>query len=207
MNPSIPDTEFFSSVEDKMAARPPPSFRVPSPPASAPTAPELEQGPPTPEHRQFPRARLGARFEVTVGEDAAPTFRAGLDSENISVSGAFLHSTFFLPLGTRVRVRFTLPSGEEILAEAQVVREERLDRQGKGRSGMGLRFARFYGQSDVGLTRLFIGDRLAAFAEEYLRSPRAKSRQGEHERVVDALAAWELEQRYRLEDPWPPPAR
>jgi PilZ domain len=167
--------------------------------------PELEdQGADGAEHRSFPRARMSVRLDLRVGPEKSPRFQASLDSENLSVSGAFVHSTFFLPLGTEMEVRFTLEDGEEISARAQVVREERPDASGRGRSGMGLRFLEFFGQSEVALARVFVGARLRAFVESYLKTKRAKKLGSEVERVVDALAAWELMQVRQPEDPWKP---
>ncbi len=166
--------------------------------------PELEdQGADGAEHRSFPRARMAVRIELRVGTEKTPRFQASLTSENLSVSGAFLHSTFFLPMGTELDVRFELEGGEEILARAQVVREER-PASGQGRSGMGIRFLEFAGQSEVALARLFVGARLRAFVESYLKTKRAKKLGSEVDRVVDALAAWELMQVRQPEDPWRP---
>jgi len=140
-----------------------------------------------------------------VGPESDPRFSASLSSDNLSVSGAFLQSTFFLPIGTELDVRFKLNDGkEEISARAEVVREERPDASGRGRSGMGIRFLEFDGQSEVALARVFLGARLRNFVESYLKTRRAKKLQSEVDRVVDALAAWELMQVRQPEDPWRP---
>ena len=52
------------------------------------------------------------------------------------------------------------------------------------------------------IAQLFLGERLRSFAETYLASKRAKSLSSEHERVVDALAAWELQKVTSPADPW-----
>lgn len=168
--------------------------------------PELEDsGPDGDEHRRFPRAKVSLRFEVRIGPENSPRFSAAFQSDNLSVSGAFLASTFFLPLGTELEVRFRLSDGkEDITARAEVVREERQDSAGRGRSGMGIRFLEFEGQSEVALARVFLAPRLKSFVENYLKSRRAKKLQSELDRVVDALAAWELMQVRQPEDPWRP---
>jgi hypothetical protein len=154
-----------------------------------------------PEHRHFPRARIATRFEVWREEAGQRTFSATLLSHNVSISGAFLDSTFFLPLGTQLQVRFSLEEGAEpVLARAEIVREERTG--AGGRSGFGLRFVEFTGQTEVSLARLFLGMRLRTFAEEYLQSRRARSLPNELERVVDVLAAWELLKATSPGDPW-----
>jgi hypothetical protein len=121
----------------------------------------------------------------------------------VSVSGAFLESTFFLPMDTELRVRFSLEEGAApVEARARIVREERPRREGEDASGFGIRFEEFYGQTEVSLARLFLDMRLRTFAEEYLRSNRARGLPNELERVVDALAAWELLKANNPTDTW-----
>ncbi|AGC44362.1 hypothetical protein MYSTI_03046 [Myxococcus stipitatus DSM 14675] len=166
--------------------------------------PVIERNQGEPEHREFPRAQLTTRFEVWVDDDAGGRrFSASLASVNVSVSGAFLESTFYLPLGTVLGVSFILePGASPVRARAEIVREERSDGP-EGRSGFGIRFLDFSGQTEVALARLFVGARLRAFAEDYLRSQRARSLPNELERVVDVLSAWELLKATSTEaDPW-----
>lgn len=175
----------------RMAAPPPPLVEV---------ADDAE-----PEHRRFPRARLTVPFDlVIVGEDGEPRFSARLRSVNLSVSGAFLDSTFFLPMGTQLHATFQLEGdGPAIEASAQIVRQELPDPvSGRGRSGFALRFLEFFGRTEVTLAKLFVGEHLRAFAEEYLESERAKSLGSELDRVVDALAAWELQKVTTNRDLW-----
>jgi hypothetical protein len=154
-----------------------------------------------PEHRHFPRARLATRFELWRDEGGKRTFSASFTSQNVSVSGAFLESTFFMPMGTELNARFSLEEGAEpVLARAQIVREERNGPE--GRSGFGIRFIEFSGQTEVSLARLFLGMRLREFVEEYLQSRRARSLPNELERAVDVLAAWELLKATSPGDPW-----
>jgi hypothetical protein len=154
-----------------------------------------------PEHRHFPRARLATRFELWREEGGERTFAASFTSVNVSVSGAFLESTFFMPMGTELNVRFSLEEGAEpVLARAQIVREERAG--SNARSGFGIRFMEFSGQTEVSLARLFLGMRLREFVEQYLQSRRARSLPNELERAVDVLAAWELLKATSPGDPW-----
>jgi hypothetical protein len=100
-------------------------------------------------------------------------------------------------------VRFSLEEGAEpVLARAEIVREERAG--SGGRSGFGIRFVEFTGQSEVSLARLFLAERLTAFADSYLQSRRAKAMGNELDRVIDALAAWELQKVTAADgdDPW-----
>ncbi|XXF75834.1 PilZ domain-containing protein [Myxococcaceae bacterium GXIMD 01537] len=156
-----------------------------------------------PEHRHFPRAGVSTRAELWMDDDeGGRRFTASLQTANVSISGAFVESTFFLPVGTELNVRFSLEEGREpVQARAQIVREERADGPG-GRTGFGLRFVEFTGQTEVSLARLFLGARLRAFAEEYMQSRRSRSLPNELERVVDVLAAWELLKATTPGDPW-----
>ncbi len=155
------------------------------------------------EHRQFPRARLAVRFNAWIGEGEDRTFEATFLSSNLSVSGAFLESSFFLPMNTEMRVSFELDEDEDpVQARAQIVREERSDRGSDGRTGFGIRFVEFFAQSEVTLAKLFLGQQLREFAEGYLSSKRAKSLSNEIDRVIDALAAWELQKVTSPNDTW-----
>jgi hypothetical protein len=139
---------------------------------------------------------------VWIGEGTDRRFSATLGSENLSVSGAFVESTFFLPVGTELMVRFELePKGPPVEARAEVLRQERSEDR-SGRSGMGLRFLEFYKQTEVTLARLFLGEQLRRFAEGYLQTARTRAIESELDRVVDALAAWELLKVTAPADPW-----
>jgi len=177
-------------------------LRGEAPPASLPGGIQLDTSAPGPEHRSFPRARLRVPFRVWIGEGADRRFSATLGSENLSVSGAFLESTFFLRVGTEIMVRFELePKGPPVEARAEVLRQERTEER-TGRSGMGLRFLEFFKQTEVTLARLFLGEQLRRFAEGYLQTARTRAIESELDRVVDALAAWELLKVTAPADPW-----
>lgn len=226
--PAAPRTEDAPRPEPARAAQPParvePSRRpiptvTPSRPApglpgrapapAAPAAPRsffspiIEMGKQEElEHRHFPRARLATNFELWIDEEGDRRFTATLRSANVSVGGAFLESTFFLPMDTELRVRFSLEAGgAPVEARARIVREERPLREDEP-TGFGIRFEEFYGQTEVSLARLFLDTRLRTFAEEYLRSNRARGLPNELERVVDALAAWELLKANNPTDSW-----
>lgn len=179
-----------------------PATKLPGPalPASARPEFDLHDGP---EHRQFPRARMTVPFRLWVGTPDDLRFEATLRSGNVSVSGAFLDSTFFLPVGTGVSCSFALdPREDPVLARAEIIRTELAGRDGRGRTGFALRFVEFFQQTEVTLARLFLGAKLQAFAEDYLASRRARSLSSELDRCVDALAAWELKKVTTTSSPW-----
>ena len=178
------------------------SMPVPTKPAGKTPQLDPHDGP---EHRQFPRAKMTVPFRLWMGEGDDLRFEATLRSGNVSVSGAFLESTFFLPVGTEVRASFALdPEEDPVLARAQIIRTETGGRDGQGRTGFALRFVEFFEQSEVTLARLFLGARLKDFAEDYLASKRARSLTSELDRCVDALAAWELQKVTTTASPWGP---
>jgi hypothetical protein len=176
------------------------SSRVAPAPGAVPRI-EMNQG--DPEHRHFPRAALATDFDLWVEDEAGGRrFSARLRSINVSVSGALLSSTFFLPMGTVLKVRFALEEGTSpVEASAEIVREVRGPEE-EGLSGFALRFLDFSGQTEVALARLFLGMRLRAFTEDYLKSQRARSLPNELERVIDVMAAWELLKANNPGDPW-----
>lgn len=167
------------------------------------TPPPLDKNFGGEEHRQFPRALMAVPFRLWMGEGAERRFSASLTSVNISVSGAFLESTFFLPVGKKLSLSFELdPEEDPVLAEGEIIRQETPNSRGEGRSGFALRFTEFFQQSEVTLAKLFLGDKLRDFAEGYLSSKRARALNNELDRCVDALAAWELKKVTSPGDAW-----
>ena len=202
--PSRPDP-FRRTPPAAPAAKPGLPGRSPASPTASRSffTPLIEAGSPEElEHRHFPRAQLATNFELWIDEGGDRRFTATLRSANVSVGGAFLESTFFLPMDTELRVRFSLEAGAApVEARARIVREQRPRREDDP-AGFGIRFEEFYGQTEVSLARLFLDMRLRTFAEEYLRSNRARGLPNELERVVDALAAWELLKANNPTDTW-----
>lgn len=164
----------------------------------------LEARPGDDEHRGFPRIEKAVQFALSIGEGGDRSFSAALRSQNLSVSGAFLRSSFFLPIGTELQVRFEIDRDEDAVeARAEIVREDRSD-ESADHAGFGIRFLEFYSQTEVTLAKLFLGNKLKAFAQNYLQSKRARALDNELDRVVDALAAWELLNITTASDPWKP---
>ena len=97
-------------------------------------------GPAELEHRGFPRIDAHIQFMLWIGEGPERRFAATLRALNLSVSGAFLQSSFFLPVQTELRVSFRVDESEEpVLARARIVREERGDsRSASGKTGFGI---------------------------------------------------------------------
>ena len=146
---------------------------------------------------------MGVLFRLWIGEGDDRRFQASLTSVNVSVSGVFLESTFFMPMGTELWCSFELdPEEDPVLARGEIVRQELPNSRGDGRSGFALRFTEFFQQSEVTLAKLFLGEKLRDFAEVYLASKRARALNNELDRCVDALAAWELKKVTSPNDAW-----
>jgi hypothetical protein len=177
----------MAKTATKLAPRSAPATRTAIPGVRAQTGAEKS------EHRNFPRADIRTKCVISIrGHDDEATFSANLESANLSVSGVFLESTFFLPVGQELHVEFELPQEKALVrARGVIVREERADGS-RGRSGFAIRFLEFFDQTEVALAKVFLGVRLKNFSAEYLKSRRAKNLGSELDRLTDALAAWEL---------------
>ena len=140
---------------------------------------------------RLPRAQLTVPFELSIADKTGTRFKARLPSRDLSVSGAFLESSYYLPIGTRLEVSFQLDEGTSPLtAVAEIVRHEGEGRDGPG--GFALRFVEFKGDARVAVTELMLGERLSDFTERYLKSRRARAFASGTEQIVDLLASWEL---------------
>lgn len=140
---------------------------------------------------RLPRAQLTVPFDLSIADRSGTRFKARLRSRDLSVSGAFLESSYYLPVGTRLEVCFQLDEGiPPLCAVAEVVRHEGESREGPG--GFALQFVEFKGDSRVTVAELVLGESLADFARRYLESKRARAFADDAERIVDLLASWEL---------------
>lgn len=137
------------------------------------------------ERFRLPRARLAVPFELSIADKSGTRFKAKLPSRDLSVSGAFLTSSYFLPVGTRLKVCFQIDEGvDPLCAAAEVVRHEH--------GGFALTFFEFEGDARVAITELVLGESLHEFTARYLESRRARAFSSEPDRMVDLLASWEL---------------
>ena len=72
---------------------------------------------------RLPRARVAVPIQLRIGDGSQARFSARLATRDLSVSGAFLESSYFLPVGTRLSVSFQLDDGSpEVKASAEIVR-------------------------------------------------------------------------------------
>jgi len=134
---------------------------------------------------------MAVPFALHIGDGADQCFCAKLASRDLSVTGAFLESSYFLPVGTRLQVAFQVEEDAPPLrASAEIVRHEKAGKRGEG--GFAIRFFEFEGASRVAVTELILGEQLRAFIGRYQRSKRARQLHDETERMMDLVASWEL---------------
>lgn len=138
---------------------------------------------------------LKARIFVQGSGKKERMLEAVLATRDLSMTGVFFESTFFLKVGSVVRVEFTLPSDNRLIrVMGSIVREERAERTQtpKGvRSGFAVHFSEFVDDSAVVLASLFLAPRVREFVTDYL-SVRRKDTRSENDRLVDVVVAWEL---------------
>ncbi len=146
------------------------------------------------EERRYPRAnmRIKARILVPGSKGRTQGLEAVLETRDVSMTGVFFASTFFLRVGTAVVVELNLQGDKRtVVAEGMIVREERGD-SGKGsRSGFAVHFTGFVDDSAIVLASLFLAPRVRRYVEAYLKRPHKKSA-NETERLTDVVVGWEL---------------
>jgi hypothetical protein len=143
--------------------------------------------------RRYPRAGLRVKARLTVGTDHARQFEATLTTRDVSISGIFFESTFFLKLGQPVEVQLTLPPNDrEVRARGRIIRVETRDERGKELGGFAVRFEEYLDSSDVVLANFFMAEVLRKFVEDYARKRKLRFAAAEMDALVDVLASWEL---------------
>ncbi len=161
--------------------------------------------------RKYPRADLAVKVKLSLSGDRTRTFEAALPTNNISVGGLFLQSTFFLKLGTLLDVELELPPhNRKVHARGQVVRVETMAADGAGQTGFALRFTEYLDGSEVVLATHFLAPVLREFIQRYAKQHKLRASDEYIEHTADVLAAWELRKAELGADVWdfqPPPER
>ncbi|HVE83912.1 MAG TPA: PilZ domain-containing protein [Myxococcales bacterium] len=144
--------------------------------------------------RRFPRAGVSVKVHLTVGDGANRSFEATLPSRDLSVSGVFFESSFFLKIGQVVDVSFRLPpQNRTVRARGRVVRVEQLEEGQRPRTGFAVKFDEYYDSSDVVLANYFLAPALREFIQSYASRRRLRLGDDAVSQVVDIMSAWELE--------------
>lgn len=158
--------------------------------------------------RRFPRSQVRVKARIIARNDkpgakkgTSSSLEATLETRDISMTGVFFESTFFLKMGAPVQVQFTLPGDKRLIAvDGVIVREDRPDDRGGAtgfgraavRSGFAVHFTSFVDDSAVVLASLFLAPRVKTFIDRYLRGRRDQEFESEADSLVDAVVGWEL---------------
>jgi hypothetical protein len=159
--------------------------------ANLPTKP----APKAKNERRYPRSdlRLKARLTATSAKGQQQTLEAVLETRDVSMTGVFFESTFFMKVGTKVSVSFTVPGDKRsITALGFIVREERTGSGKAARSGFAVHFSDFVDDSAVVLASLFLAPRVRRFVESYTKTRREAELRTELDRLIDVVVGWEL---------------
>jgi hypothetical protein len=154
----------------------------------------------TESRRQYPRVELHVNARLALADDPSHYFEASLPTQNLSVGGMFLASTFFLKLKTRLEVRLSLPPhGREVHVKGEVVRVDSTDGE---HSGFALRFTDYLEGSEVVLATHFLSPVLREFIQGYAKGNGFKPTPEYLAHTADVLAAWELRRAQLGGDVW-----
>jgi hypothetical protein len=155
---------------------PPPTWLTPDPEAAES------------ERRRRPRARAEFAARLFGGDGRNAYLEARLRTGDISVSGIFLRSTFFLPVGSAVRVEFEVPGVGPVAADGVVAR---IQTSGPD-SGMGIEFKRFAEGALEALISIFVADEVRRFVEQYCRTRRGQDDAPSPTALLHGILAWEI---------------
>ncbi|MEE8409217.1 MAG: PilZ domain-containing protein [Myxococcota bacterium] len=145
--------------------------------------------------RRFARAKESLPIKLTFA-DGKREFEATVYSADISVSGIFLATEFFLKAGAELDLEFTMPNDDRaVRTRGIIVREVRLE-ESSGRakttvSGFAMRFIEYYADAKTVLASAFLIVELDDFIDDYLER-RSLKRRTEREQLKDVIVGWEV---------------
>lgn len=157
--------------------------------------------------RSYPRDGVSTRVLLKLhtakdGKDNRRSFEATLPLKDLSISGAFVESTFFLKVGTLLSAQLALPStAEPIQVDAEVVRVQQ-QANAQARPGFALRFVRYQGNSHVELATYFLTPVLRGFVVEHAKKSGLPTDLSYVAQTCQLLAAWELKKASLESDVW-----
>lgn len=149
-------------------------------------------------HRRYPRTEMHIKAQILVRGQKGKKDRgleAVLETRDVSMTGVFFESTFFLKVGTKVEVSFHVVGDKRVIvAEGEIVREERAAALGgrSVRSGFAVHFTGFVEDSAIVLASLFLAPRVKRFVDQYTKTRRAEELHSEMDRLIDVVVGWEL---------------
>lgn len=147
------------------------------------------------ERRRFPRKPTEVKVKLEAVRARGIAFEAHLPSSDVSIGGIFLHSEFFVNMGTELFVEFELPGvPEPVRVKGMVVREQRSSTgSGKARTGFAIEFTEFINDARISLASYFLAPSIREFVKKYSRTERHSRYKDQDERLVDLIVAWEMD--------------
>jgi hypothetical protein len=146
--------------------------------------------------RMFPRAR--ERFPVRLRmKDKHKQFEATVYTADISLSGVFFATTFFLKPGMVMDLEFNMPNDPRVVrVRGVIVREVRLVEAQRGRhteAGFAMKFLEYFADAKTVLASSFLTADLDDFLADFIKR-RSQKPKNELEGLRDVLIAWEVGQ-------------
>lgn len=144
------------------------------------------------ETRRFPRAKERIPVKLTL-RDGNKQFEATVHTVDISLSGVFFASSFFLKPGTVLDLEFRMPNDDrEVRVRGVIVREVRVDDSGrKAKAGFAMRFVEYHADAKIILASSFLIAELDSFVTDYLTRRTLKPKK-ESDALRDVIIAWEV---------------
>lgn len=144
--------------------------------------------------RQFPRAKERIPVQLSI-DSGRKEFKALIYSTDISLTGIFFSSEFFLKVGTELDLSFTMPNDDRTVnARGVIVREVRLDsdkRTLNNKSGFAVRFTDYYADAKTILASSFLFAELDEFVRDFL-TKRTNRPRNEEDQLREIIIAWEV---------------
>jgi hypothetical protein len=138
-----------------------------------------------PEKRRYERVRHDLQVRLYAGKEQKSYLEASLRTVDVSLSGMFLRSTFFLPEDIPVRVEFDPPWGTTATVHGRVARTDR----DAPEPGFAIEFDRLDSESLKDLVCLFAGEHVERVVRDFLPDHRA----GDAATLLwEGIVAWEL---------------
>jgi hypothetical protein len=142
--------------------------------------------------RRFPRATEHMSVRLFMADDTRE-FEATVYTADISLTGAFFITEFFLKPGTVLDLEFHMPTDDRVVhTRGVIVREVHVQDGGKGVvSGFAMRFTEYFADAKTVLATAFLAADMDDFIDDYLRRRTAKPK-GEHDLIREAIVTWEV---------------
>ncbi|MEZ0314370.1 MAG: PilZ domain-containing protein [Myxococcota bacterium] len=144
--------------------------------------------------RRFPRVEQSVPVQLRV-QTRDREFSARIYTTDISLTGIFFASDFFLKTGTVLDLEFQMPGDDRMVrVRGMIVREVRIDERrpsSKLKSGFGMRFTEYIDDAKTVLASAFLAHKLDGFVAEYL-GRRSKKLKTEAAQLRDIIVAWEV---------------